>query len=74
MLLLLFLLSPFLKKVNIKKIPLQVEGEAQGEEEKIERLVKELGIGPRLAKVARVERRDLDVKGEGDFELEFEVK
>ncbi len=53
---------------------MQVEGEAQGEEEKIERLVKELGIGPRLAKVARVERRDVDVKGEGDVEVEFEVK
>lgn len=53
---------------------MQVEGEAQGEEEKIERLVKELGIGPRLAKVARVERRDVDVKGEGDVEEEFEVK
>lgn len=53
---------------------MQVEGEAQGEEEKIERLVKELGIGPRLAKVARVERRDMDVKGEGDVEVEFEVK
>lgn len=36
--------------------------------------MKELGIGPRLAKVARVERRDLDVKGEGDVELEFGVK
>lgn len=53
---------------------MQVEGEAQGEEEKIDRLVKELGIGPRLAKVARVERRDVDVKGEGDVEVEFEVK
>lgn len=53
---------------------MQVEGEAQGEEEKIDRLVKELGIGPRLAKVARVERRDVDVKGEGDVEVEFEIK
>lgn len=53
---------------------MQVEGEAQGEEEKIERLVKELGIGPRLAKVARVARRDVDVKGEGDVEVEFEVR
>lgn len=60
------------KESNIKI--LQVEGEAQGEEEKIDRLVKELGIGPRLAKVARVERWDVDVKVEGDVEVEFEVK
>lgn len=53
---------------------MQVEGEAQGEEEKIESLVKELGIGPRLAKVARVEKKDVDVKGEGDVEVGFEVK
>lgn len=52
---------------------MQVEGEAQGDEEKIERLLKELGIGPRLAKVTRVERRDMDVKGEGNVEVGFEV-
>lgn len=53
---------------------MQVEGEAQGEEEKIEKFVKELGIGSRLAKVARVERRDVDTKGEGDVERGFEVR
>lgn len=36
--------------------------------------MKELGIGPRLAKVARVERRDVDVKGEGAVERGFEVR
>lgn len=36
--------------------------------------MKELGIGPRLAKVVRVERRDVDVKGERDVEGGFEVR
>ena len=48
-----------------------MEGEAQGEEDAIHKLVKELGIGPSHAKVERLENSDIDVV---DGEMGFEVR
>ncbi|TVY31365.1 Acylphosphatase, partial [Lachnellula occidentalis] len=46
----------------------KVEGEAQGEEGDIEKLVKDLDRGPSHSEVSKVEREEMDVKeGESAF-------
>ncbi|KAF9888221.1 hypothetical protein FE257_009216 [Aspergillus nanangensis] len=46
----------------------RVEGEAQGHQDSISKLVKEINNGPRLAHVVKVEKKELDVKeGESHF-------
>ncbi|PGH06456.1 hypothetical protein AJ79_06546 [Helicocarpus griseus UAMH5409] len=46
----------------------QVQGEAQGEEAFLTKLLKDLSQGPRHAHVVKVEKSDIDVKeGESSF-------
>ncbi|OOO10581.1 acylphosphatase [Aspergillus oryzae] len=48
-----------------------VEGEAQGTPESIQKLLKEINNGPRLAHVVKVEKKDLAVQ---DSETHFGVR
>ncbi|TVY35476.1 Acylphosphatase, partial [Lachnellula cervina] len=46
----------------------KVEGEAQGEEEDVEKLVKDLGRGPSHSRVVEVEREEVESReGESGF-------
>ncbi|MCJ1376793.1 hypothetical protein MMC20_008038 [Loxospora ochrophaea] len=48
----------------------RVEGEAQGDEESIKKLLKDLNNGPSLAHVVKLEKSDMDVKeGESGFDI-----
>ncbi|KAI9051717.1 hypothetical protein LZ554_004757 [Drepanopeziza brunnea f. sp. 'monogermtubi'] len=48
----------------------KVEGEAQGEDEVLQRFVKDIEKGPTHARVARLEKSDVDlVDGESGFEV-----
>ncbi|MCJ1262235.1 hypothetical protein MMC22_002105 [Lobaria immixta] len=48
----------------------KVEGEAQGEDDLIRKLIKDLGNGPPAAHVVKVEQEDLEVQeGEQGFEV-----
>ncbi|RDW69288.1 acylphosphatase [Coleophoma cylindrospora] len=48
----------------------KVEGEAQGDKEGIQNLLKDLDNGPRMAHVVKVEKEDKDVvEGEKAFEV-----
>jgi hypothetical protein len=48
----------------------QVEGEAQGAEENIQKLVRDLNEGPRHAHVTKVDHKEIEtVDGEGGFEV-----
>ena len=48
----------------------QVEGEAQGEEENLQKLLKDLDKGPSHAHVVKVEKEEKDVQeGESAFEV-----
>ncbi|KAB8267612.1 acylphosphatase [Aspergillus minisclerotigenes] len=49
----------------------RVEGEAQGTPESIQKLLKEINNGPRLAHVVKVEKKDLAVQ---DSETHFGVR
>ncbi|TVY24772.1 Acylphosphatase [Lachnellula hyalina] len=53
----------------VKNVPNnKVEGEAQGEEGDIEKLLKDLDRGPSHSEVVKVEREEVDVKeGESAF-------
>ncbi|KKK14195.1 hypothetical protein AOCH_005193 [Aspergillus ochraceoroseus] len=51
-----------------------VEGEAQGPEESIQKFVQDLDKGPRLAHVVKLEKKELEVKGDDDEEGHFGVK
>ncbi|KAH8593434.1 Acylphosphatase family protein [Bisporella sp. PMI_857] len=47
-----------------------VQGEAQGEQDAIQKLVKDLGIGPSAAKVDKLEKQEIDVvEGESGFSV-----
>ena len=47
-----------------------MEGEAQGEDDAIQQLVKDLGLGPSHAKVDKLEKDDIDsVEGETGFSV-----
>lgn len=47
----------------------QVEGEAQGDEESLQKFVKDINEGPKHAHVVKVERSTIDIKdGESSFE------
>lgn len=47
---------------------LQVEGEAQGHEDSIKKLLKEINNGPRHAHVVKVEKKDIELQeGESHF-------
>lgn len=49
---------------------IQVEGEAQGEEEAVQKLLKAVDQGPRLAHVVKLEKQELSPKdGETGFEI-----
>ena len=46
----------------------QVEGEAQGADEALQKMVKEIGVGPPHAYVVKVETEEIPVvEGEKDF-------
>jgi acylphosphatase len=46
----------------------QVEGEAQGEENSIQKLLQDVDQGPRLAHVVKVEKNEIDTQeGEKNF-------
>ncbi|KAL1970156.1 hypothetical protein VTN77DRAFT_6561 [Rasamsonia byssochlamydoides] len=46
----------------------KVEGEAQGEEESLQKLLQDVNKGPRLAHVVKVEKKDIDTQeGESNF-------
>lgn len=46
----------------------QVEGEAQGDEESLQKLLKDINKGPRLAHVVKLEKKDIDPQeGESNF-------
>jgi len=48
----------------------QVEGEAQGEEESIQKLLKDLDKGPTHSHVVKLEKGEIEVlEGEGGFEV-----
>ena len=48
---------------------IKVEGEAQGDEESLQKLLKDLNRGPSLAHVVKVEKSEQEVKeGEHSFE------
>lgn len=47
---------------------LQVEGEIQGDEETIKKLLQQLDKGPRMAQVVKLEKKELEPKeGEDHF-------
>ena len=49
---------------------LKVAGEAQGNDEDIKKLLKDLNKGPLAAHVVKVEKQELDLKeGESSFEV-----
>jgi len=48
-----------------------VEGEAQGQDDSLEQLVKDLGVGPSHAKVDKLEKNEI---GTVDGELGFDVR
>lgn len=49
---------------------LKVAGEAQGNDEDIKKLLKDLNKGPSAAHVVKVEKQELDLKeGESSFEV-----
>lgn len=49
---------------------MKVEGEAQGSEESIQKFLKDINNGPRLAHVVKLEKKTLDSKdGESQFGL-----
>ncbi|KAJ9195107.1 hypothetical protein DTO166G4_2897 [Paecilomyces variotii] len=46
----------------------KVEGEAQGSDESLQKLLKDINKGPRLAHVVKVEKQEIDPKeGESNF-------
>ncbi|PYH46538.1 acylphosphatase [Aspergillus saccharolyticus JOP 1030-1] len=46
----------------------RVEGEAQGSEESVQKLLKDISKGPRMAHVVKVEKKEIGVKdGEENF-------
>lgn len=46
----------------------KVEGEAQGDEESLQKLLKDINKGPRLAHVVKLEKKDIDPQeGESNF-------
>lgn len=46
----------------------QVEGEAQGDQKSVQKLVQELNKGPRLAHVTKLEKKDIDpAQGEDHY-------
>lgn len=46
----------------------QIEGEAQGEDDALQKMVKEIGLGPKHARVVKVETEDIPVvEGETEF-------
>ena len=49
----------------------QVEGEAQGDDDSIQKLLKDLDQGPSAAHVVKVEKAEIDIK---DGEASFETK
>ena len=53
------------------KTTAQVSGEAQGSEDGIKALLKEINNGPNAAHVVKVEKEDIDVKnGESSFSVQ----
>ncbi|BDD62937.1 hypothetical protein MAP00_007890 [Monascus purpureus] len=42
----------------------RVEGEAQGDEDSIQKLLKDIGQGPRLAHVVKVEKKEVPPRGD----------
>ena len=49
---------------------LQVEGEAQGEEDALQKLLKDLDRGPTHARVAKLDKHDIELhEGETGFEI-----
>jgi hypothetical protein len=47
---------------------IQVEGEAQGSDEIMKKFFQQIGKGPRMAHVVKLEKRDMDLKdGEDHF-------
>jgi acylphosphatase len=50
---------------------MQVEGEVQGEDENVQKLLKDIDRGPTHAHVVRVDKSEVDVV---DGEEKFEVK
>ena len=47
----------------------QVVGEAQGDKDSVQKLLKDLNQGPSAAHVVKLEKSEIDVKdGEGSFE------
>lgn len=51
----------------------KVEGEAQGDEEALKKLLKDLNDGPSHAHVVKLEKSEIDVvEGEKDFEVKRE--
>ena len=51
--------------------PLKVEGEVQGEDESVQKLLRDIDRGPRLAHVVKLETTEKDVKAE---EAAFDVR
>jgi len=50
---------------------MKVEGEAQGDEESLQKLLKDLNQGPSAAHVVKVEKTEQEVKeGESSFEAQ----
>lgn len=48
----------------------QVRGEAQGADEDLEKFLKDVDNGPRMAQVVKLEKSEVEVKdGEGSFEI-----
>ena len=48
----------------------QVEGEAQGDDELIAKLLKDIDKGPRHARVVKLEKSEIDLQdGESDFTI-----
>ncbi|KAL2011983.1 hypothetical protein VTN00DRAFT_4701 [Thermoascus crustaceus] len=46
----------------------KVEGEAQGDEESLQKLLKDINKGPRLAHVVKLEKKEIDTQdGESNF-------
>ncbi|KAL2003704.1 hypothetical protein VTN02DRAFT_2735 [Thermoascus thermophilus] len=46
----------------------KVEGEAQGDEESLQKLLKDINKGPRLAHVVKLEKKEIDpLDGESNF-------
>jgi acylphosphatase len=51
-------------------MPSQVEGEAQGDESSVQKLLKDVDRGPRLAHVVKLEKSEIESKeGEINFSI-----